>query len=61
MSDALVRWGWPNIVVVVALAVMPVVSAATMGRGDVQASLMASAPATFAGEIDVAGAEGPSD
>ena len=58
MTDALVRWGWPNTVAVVALAMMPVVSAVTISRENGYAPILASATATVAGEIEVAGAEG---
>ena len=61
MTDALVRWGWPNTVAVVALAMMPVVSAVTIGRDSGYAPLLASAATTVAGESDVAGAEGPAE
>jgi hypothetical protein len=57
MTEVLVRWGYPNLVAVVALALMPLVAAMTTGRADAQASPVASAGATSAGEIDVAGAE----
>jgi hypothetical protein len=61
MTDALVRWGWPNSVAVIALAMMPVVAAVTMSRDAAYAPRIASTTPTLAGEIDVAGAEGLSE
>jgi hypothetical protein len=57
MTEALVRWGCPNFIAVVALALMPLVSAMTTGREDAYASPVVSAAPTSAGEIDVASAE----